>query len=162
MKIVLRRGAYDLNDSICAIIKVMGSKIVVDASVFISALIGPTGPSLEVVRQCLQGLYSPLMGLNLFCEYESVISRPSVISQCSLSANEVLQLLQACISVCEWVNIYSLWRPNLKDEADNHLIELAIAGNASVLVTNKFKDFQNTQLLFPNLLVMSPQALLRN
>jgi uncharacterized protein len=158
----IHRNVFSLFDGVYAIILGMGIKIVVDTSVFISALIGPTGPSREVVRQCLQGLYSPLMGLNLFCEYESVISRPSVRSQCPLSADEVRQLLQAFMSVCEWVNIYYLWRPNLKDEADNHVIELAIAGNASVLVTNNLKDFQNTQLLFPNLSVLSPQALLRS
>jgi uncharacterized protein len=141
---------------------VMATKIVVNTSVFISALIGPSGPSREVVRQCLQGLYSPLMGLNLFCEYESVSSRQSILSQCSLSSDEVLQLTQAFMSMCEWVNIYYLWRPNLKDEADNHLIELAIAGNASILVTNNLKDFQNTQLLFPHLSVLSPQVLLRS
>jgi uncharacterized protein len=140
----------------------MATKIVVDARVFISALIGPSGPSCEIVRQCLQGVYSPLMGLSLFCEYESVTARQSILSLCPLSVDEVLQLFQAFMSVCEWVNIYYLWRPNLKDEADNHLIELAIAGNASILVTNNLKDFQNTQLLFPNLLVLSPQALLRN
>jgi putative PIN family toxin of toxin-antitoxin system len=141
---------------------VMATKIVVDTSVFISALIGPSGPSREVIRQCLRGLYFPLMGLNLFCEYEAVSSRPSILSQCSLSSDEVLQLTQAFMSVCEWVNIYYLWRPNLKDEADNHLIELAIAGNASLLVTNNLKDFQNTQLLFPHLSVLSPQVLLRS
>jgi putative PIN family toxin of toxin-antitoxin system len=140
----------------------MATKIVVDTSVFISALIGPSGPSREVIRQCLRGLYFPLMGLNLFCEYEAVSSRPSILSQCSLSSDEVLQLTQAFMSVCEWVNIYYLWRPNLKDEADNHLIELAIAGNASLLVTNNLKDFQNTQLLFPHLSVLSPQVLLRS
>jgi hypothetical protein len=26
---------------------------------------------------------------------------------------------RAFLSVCEWVNIYYLWRPHLKDEADN-------------------------------------------
>lgn len=140
----------------------MGIKVVVDTSVFISALIGSSGPSREVVRQCLKGQYSPLMGLSLFCEFESVISRPPLLAQCPLSTDEILQLLQAFMSVCEWVNIYYLWRPNLKDEADNHLIELAIAGNASVLVTNNLKDFQNTQLLFPHLSVLSPQALLRS
>lgn len=140
----------------------MATKIVVDTSVFISALIGPSGPSREIIRQCLQGVYFPLMGLSLFCEYESVIARQSVLSLCPLSVDEVLRLLQSFMSVCEWVNIYYLWRPNLKDEADNHLIELAIAGNASILVTNNLRDFQNTQLLFPNLLVLSPQALLRS
>jgi uncharacterized protein len=139
----------------------MAIKIVVDTSIFVSALIGPSGPSREVIRRCLQGKYSPLMGLNLFCEYESVIFRESIRAQCLLSKEEISKLLQAFLSVCEWVNIYYLWRPNLKDEADNHLIELAIAGNARFLVTNNIKDFKNTQLLFPNLLITSPQDLLR-
>jgi putative PIN family toxin of toxin-antitoxin system len=139
----------------------MTIKIVVDTSVFVSALIGPSGPSREVIRQCLQGKYLPLMGLNLFCEYESVVFRKSILAQCLLSREEILKLLQAFLSVCEWVNIYYLWRPNLRDEADNHLIELAIAGNSRFLVTNNLKDFQNTQLLFPNLLTTNPHELLR-
>lgn len=139
----------------------MTIKIVVDTSVFVSALIGPSGPSREVIRQCLQGKYLPLMGVNLFCEYESVVFRESILAQCPLSKEEILKLLRAFLSVCEWVNIYYLWRPNLRDEADNHLIELAIAGNARFLVTNNLKDFQNTQLLFPNLLTISPQELLK-
>ncbi len=139
----------------------MAIKVVVDTSVFVSALIGPSGPGREVIRQCLQRKYLPLMGVNLFCEYESVVFRESILAQCPLSREEILKLLRAFLSVCEWVNIYYLWRPNLRDEADNHLIELAIAGNAPFLVTNNLKDFQNTQLLFPNLLTISPQELLR-
>jgi uncharacterized protein len=139
----------------------MTIKIVVDTSVFVSALIGPSGPSREVIRQCLEGKYLPLMGLNLFCEYESAVFRESILAQCLLSRENILKLLQAFLSACEWVNIYYLWRPSLRDEADNHLIELAIAGNARFLVTNNLKDFQNTQLLFPDLLAISPQDLLR-
>jgi putative PIN family toxin of toxin-antitoxin system len=140
----------------------MAIKIVVDTSVFVSALIGPSGPSREVIRRCLQAQYLPLMGLNLFCEYESVISRESVLTQCPLSRDEIFKLLQAFLSICEWVNVYYLWRPNLRDEADNHLIELAIAGNARFLVTNNLRDFRNTQLLFPNLVTTNPQGLLRS
>jgi putative PIN family toxin of toxin-antitoxin system len=139
----------------------MAIKIVVNTSVFVSALIGPSGPGREIIRQCLQARYLPLMGLNLFCEYESVIFRESVLTQCPLSSDEISKLFQAFLSVCEWVNVYYLWRPNLRDEADNHLIELSIAGNARFLVTNNLKDFRNTQLLFPNLVTASPQDLLR-
>jgi uncharacterized protein len=140
----------------------MTVKIVVDTSIFVSALIGPSGPSREVIRQCLQGKYSPLMGLNLFFEYESVIFRKSILTQCLLSKEEIFSLLQAFLSVCEWINIYYLWRPNLKDEADNHLIELAIAGNARFLVTNNLRDFRDSQLVFPSLVTTDPQGLLRS
>lgn len=49
-----------------------------------------------------------------------------------------------------------MWRPNLKDEADNHLIELAIAGNAKIIATNNIKDFKQTQLVLPELLIRKP------
>jgi uncharacterized protein len=140
----------------------MATKIVVDTSVFISSLIGPSGPSREVVRRSLQGEFFPLMGTTLFCEYESVIGRDSILSQCPLSQAEILTLTQAFMSVCHWIDIFYLWRPNLRDEGDNHLIELAIAGNADVLVTNNLKDFRNAELSFPHLKILSPTELIRS
>ncbi|HEB92878.1 MAG TPA: PIN domain-containing protein, partial [Gammaproteobacteria bacterium] len=46
--------------------------IVVDTSVFISALIGVRGPSREVIRRCLNGSYNPLISNALFQELEDV------------------------------------------------------------------------------------------
>lgn len=139
----------------------MSSRIVVDTSVFISALIGPRGPSRALIRRCLLGDYTPLMGNALFSEYESVIGRASVLRQCPLSTTEIIDLLAAFLSVSEWVNVYYLWRPNLRDEGDNHLIELAVAGNASAIATNNIRDFQGTDLLFPDLLITTPEQLLK-
>lgn len=39
--------------------------IVLDTSVFVSALLGPTGASREVLRACLSGRLQPLMGIEL-------------------------------------------------------------------------------------------------
>ncbi|MCA6613908.1 MAG: putative toxin-antitoxin system toxin component, PIN family, partial [Pseudanabaena sp.] len=121
----------------------MKSRIVIDTSVLISALIGSTGASRELIRLCLQGEYQPLMGNNLFLEYESVILREEIITQCTLTKQEIFTLIDAFMSVCQWIDIYYLWRPNLRDEADNHLIELAIAGNAQIIATKNIKDFLN-------------------
>jgi predicted nucleic acid-binding protein len=81
--------------------------------------------------------------------------------QYSLTLDEIQALLAALISVSEWVNIYYLWRPNLRDEPDNHLIELAIAGHASTLVINNIRDFHSPELLFPNLRILTPEQILR-
>ncbi|NCQ69145.1 MAG: putative toxin-antitoxin system toxin component, PIN family [Microcystis panniformis Mp_MB_F_20051200_S9] len=140
----------------------MKPKIVVDTSVFISALIGSRGPAREVIRRCLQGDYRPLMGNALFTEYESVIEREEIKAKCPLSEQELRELHAAFIAVCEWVYIYYLWRPNLKDEADNHLVELAIAGSAGIIVTNNIRDFHNTELLFPELSILKPENLIQS
>ncbi|MFN5262572.1 MAG: putative toxin-antitoxin system toxin component, PIN family [Pseudanabaena sp.] len=139
----------------------MESRIVIDTSVLISALIGSTGASRELIRLCLQGEYQPLMGNTLFLEYESVVLREEIITQCTLTKQEILILLDAFMSVCQWIDIYYLWRPNLRDEADNHLIELAIAGNAQIIATKNIKDFLNSDLIFPNLSILKPEQIVR-
>ena len=138
----------------------MQTPIVIDTSVFISALIGDKGPSRELIRRCLQGQYQPLMGNALFLEYEAVMQRDEIIHRCLLTNEEIKQLFAAYLNTSQWIQIYYLWRPNLRDEGDNHLIELAIAGNAKLIVTNNIKDFQNSELLFPNLSILKPEQIL--
>ncbi len=140
----------------------MTIKIVVDTSIFVSAIIGKKGPSRELIRRCLKKEYLPLMGNTLFCEYESLITRSNILEQCPLNPLEIRTLLASFLGVCQWINIYYLWRPNLKDEGDNHLIELALAGNAQFLVTNNLKDFAKSQLLFPHLSIVKSDDLIRS
>jgi predicted nucleic acid-binding protein len=109
----------------------------------------------------LLGHYQPLIGNALFAEYESVIGREEIVRKSRLSAAEVADLLAAFLSVCEWVQLYYLWRPNLRDEGDNHVMELAIAGNAQVIATNNVRDFQGAELLFPTVSVLKPEQILQ-
>jgi predicted nucleic acid-binding protein len=71
------------------------------------------------------------------------------------------ELLEIFLATCRWTRIYFGWRPNLKDEADNHLIELAIAGGASKVITANVRDFVRAELLFPTLQVLTAAQLLR-
>ena len=59
-----------------------------------------------------------------------------------------------------WVEIYFSWRPNLTDEGDNHLIELAVAGGAEALITRNIGDFKRAELKFPNLAILTPEQFL--
>ena len=53
------------------------------------------------------------------------------------------------------------WRPNLRDEADNHLLELAIAGGASSIVTHNVADFRGAELQFPQVRILSPNEFIK-
>jgi len=134
--------------------------IVVDTNIFIAALLSATGTSRLMIRACLKGVFQPLMGMALFTEYEDLMARDALFSTCPLNATERDKLFNAFLSVCEWKNIYYLWRPNLRDEADNHVVELAISGHAEYIVTYNIRDFKNAQLLFPNLQIVKPEHLL--
>jgi putative PIN family toxin of toxin-antitoxin system len=156
------RYLVDKYDSVYATILSMSTKIVVDTSVFISALIGAKGPSRELIRRCLLGEYQPLMGTALFSEYESVMGREEILARCCLEESEIASLLAAFMSVAEWTKIYYSWRPNLRDEGDNHLIELAVAGNAGIIATNNIKDFRSPELAFPNVSILKPEQIIRS
>ena len=127
----------------------------------ISVLIGKEGPSREILRRCLQGANQPLISNTLFLEYEDASLRPRIQKLCPLDENEIRELINAFYSMCVWVPIYYLWRPNLKDEGDNFLIELAVAGNAEIIVTNNVKDLGFAELSFENLQIYKPEELLR-
>lgn len=135
--------------------------LVIDTNILISALIGPDGLSREVLKNCLRGLYSPLISNALFHEYETVSHRAEILARCPLTPVEITELLHAFYSVCQWTPIYYLWRPNLKDEGDNFLVELAIAGNATCIVTKNSRDLKRSELQFPELRILTPEELLR-
>lgn len=50
---------------------------------------------------------------------------------------------------------------NLKDEGDNHVVELAVAGRAEMIVTRNLRDFLNMELRFPALRICSPEEFLK-
>jgi len=135
---------------------------VLDTNVFVSALLGREGSaSRAVIRVCLEGRLQPVMGAALFHEYEDLLSRHDLLDRSPLVPEEREALLNAFLSVCRWTRVYYLWRPNLPDEADNHVLEIAVAGGAEVLVTHNTRDFTRAELRFPGLRVLRPEQLLQ-
>jgi putative PIN family toxin of toxin-antitoxin system len=132
---------------------------VVDTNIFIGACLG-TGAAAQVVAACLQGQVQPLMGTALFCEYEDVLVRSELFKTCRLSSAERAELLDIFAAACEWTRVYFTWRPNLADEADNHLIELAVAGRATHVVTRNLRDLVRADLKFPGIQVLGPEDFL--
>lgn len=132
-----------------------------DTNVLVAAMISPKGSNRSVLRSCLEGTVQPVLGEALFLEYEEVLARSRLMARSPLNALERSKLLEAFLSVCDWVDVYFSWRPNLTDEGDNHLIELAVAGGVNWLVTNNVADFKGAELRFPQIRVMRPAVFLR-
>ena len=139
----------------------MSERLVLDTSVLVAALKSGGGASREVLRLCLQVRCRPLVGEKLFKELEAVMGRAELFQGCPLTAPEREELLNAFLSVCEWVPVFFLWRPNLPDEGDNHLIELAVAGAAATVVTQNVRDLRGGQLRFPQLGIETPAEFLK-
>jgi len=140
----------------------MDRRIVIDTSVWIAALKSAGGASREVLRLCLRREYQPLIGQALLAEYEDLMGRADLFLDSPLSEDERGELLDALLSVAEWVPVFFFWRPNLPDENDNHRIELAVAGAARALITHNRRDFQGSELKFPQLDIMTPAEFLKH
>lgn len=101
------------------------------------------------------------MGERLFLEYESVLARPDLFEGCPITADEREAVFAGFFAVCRWVPVHYLWRPNLPDEGDNHVLELAVAGGAEAIVTQNVRDFRRGELQFPEVQILTPSEFLR-
>ena len=128
--------------------------VVIDTNVFVAGLRSDGGASRAVLRDALLGKIEPLFGNALWLEYEDLLGRP--VWTDATTSKERRQVLAALAGVGRWVNIYYGWRPNLPDESDNHLIELAMAGGASAIITHNVRDIRRGELLLNRLRVLTP------
>ena len=128
--------------------------VVIDTNVFVAGLRSDGGASRAVLRDALLGKIEPLFGNALWLEYEDLLGRP--VWTDATTSKERRQVLAALAGVGRWVNIYYGWRPNLPDESDNHLIELAMAGGAAAIITHNVRDIRRGELLLNRLRVLTP------
>ncbi len=136
-------------------------RVVVDTNILVAAVMSKDGGARQVIRHCLLGQVTPLVGNALFREYEDVFGRGELFDPRLINREERDALLDAFLMCCIWIPVYFLWMPNLKDEADNHVLELAIAGNANAIVTMNRRDFVNAELRFPEIDILNPEQFLR-
>ena len=69
-------------------------------------------------------------------------------------------MFKGFLAVCRWTDVYFAWLPSLPDEADNHLIELAVAGSAKAIVTRNLQDLTAGELYFPEIRILTPEQCL--
>ena len=128
--------------------------LVIDTNVFVAGLRSAGGASRAVLRHALEGKFQPLFGNALWMEYQDLLGRP--VWGDATTPDERLAVLAALAKQGRWVTVYYGWRPNLPDEADNHLIELALAGGAAAIVTHNLRDIKGDELRLCNLRVLTP------
>ncbi len=134
--------------------------VVLDANILVAVLLLGGGNARSVVRACLNAHYQPVLGPALLSEYEDVLGRTDLFADSALSARERNEVFDGFLNRCRWVEVFYAWRPNLPDEADNHLIELGVAAQADAIVTRNLRDVSRGELKFPSLRVMTPEQCL--
>ena len=137
------------------------TKAVIDTNIFVGALQRNDGVNRRILELCFLDELTPLMGDALYLEYQSLMEREPLFTESSFSEMERNNFFDDFCSICGWIEVHYRWRPNLKDEGDNHLIELAMAGGAQTILTWNIKDFRQADLLFPDLRILTPVEWIR-
>ena len=76
-----------------------------------------------------------LASVPLIVEYEAVLTRPEHLDASGLTSRQMNQVLDALVKVAVPVHLWFLWRPRLRDPADEMVLETAVNGGADWLVT---------------------------
>lgn len=101
-----------------------------------------------------------VLNVALAVEYEAVCTRIEHQVAAGLSAADVGIFLDAVIAMAEPVETHFLWRPRLRDPADELVLEAAVNGVAQAIVTFNARDFADEPAHF-GIEVLSPVQALR-
>ena len=134
--------------------------VLLDTNVLVAALLRGGGSARAALRACLNDHCQPVLGPALLAEYEDVLARSELFADSVLSAKERNEVFDGFLNRCRWVEVFYAWRPNLPDEADNHLIELGVAAQADAIVTRNLRDVSRGELKFPSLRILTPEQCL--
>ena len=143
------------HDSIYAIIKIM--RVVLDTCVIFQALYSKNGASHAILQMVRSGDLQMVISTPVFAEYCDVCLRKSSLELFGLSPEDVWAVLDFIAYISIKIDIRYLLRPNLQDEGDNLIMELAFASDSRYLITKNVRDFTcNSELRFDGVKVMSP------
>ena len=135
-------------------------RYVLDTNVIVAGLRSPRGASAALLDRALSGAFVLLLSVPLVLEYEAVCRDPAQRIVSGLSEADVEAIVTALCAVAEPVETRFLWRPQLRDPADEMVLEAAINGGADALVSFNRQDFGQAPARF-GIALLSPQDALR-
>jgi putative PIN family toxin of toxin-antitoxin system len=118
---------------------------VLDTNVLVSALRSRRGASFRLLQFLGAGRFIPVVSPPLCFEYEDVLSRPGLLP--NYTSQEISDFLDYFLSESIECRVYFLWRPHLADSKDDLVLEVALAGNANIIVTHNVRHFAGTDSL---------------
>ena len=122
--------------------------MVLDTDVLVAAMRSDRGASRQLLLGALNGDFQMRVSVPLMFEYEAVLTRPEHLLAANLRVREMGDVLDALAKTAVPVYFRFLWRPRLKDPADEMVLETAVNGEADRLVTFNIRHFAEASRFF--------------
>ncbi len=123
-------------------------RLVLDTDVVVAAFRSGQEASRQLLLAALDRRIVLLASVPLMLEYEAVLTRPEQLEKTGLDVDETNTVLDALAAVLEPVALRFLWRPQLKDPADEMVLETAVNGGADALVTFDLRHLSKAATVF--------------
>ena len=130
-------------------------QLTIDTNILVAATRNKTGPSFALMRLVRRGLVTMCCSPALFLEYEDVLKRPNQLAASGLQGTDIDAILNELASLIAPVTTHYLWRPQLRDPADEMVLEAAVNAQANAIVTYNLRDFKPAQHF--GILVLNPE-----
>ncbi len=117
--------------------------ITIDTNVLIGALKSKNGASYKLLMLLTEDLFTTNVSVPLFIEYESVAKRKDLLD--NLTKKDIESILNYFLSKSNIHEIFYLWRPFLKDQKDDLVLEIAVKSNSEYIITFNKKDFKGSE-----------------
>jgi predicted nucleic acid-binding protein len=135
-------------------------RCVLDTNVVVAGMRSPSGASAALLLAARHGAITMLANVALALEYEATCRRAEHGVAAGLKPPQVTIFIDAVIAMVEPVESHFLWRPQLRDPADELVLEAAVNGRAAAIVTFNEQDFGAVPMQF-DVEVLSPSDVLR-
>lgn len=113
-------------------------RVVIDTNVLVAALRSRRGWSFSLLSSAGSGLFDHVVSVPLVMEYESVLLRPGMVG---LEPAAVMDVIDYLCGTGLHQDIHFLWRPKLPDAKDDMVLETAVNGGCTLIVTHNVRDF---------------------
>ncbi len=117
-------------------------RIVLDTNILVAASRSRNGASFALLQALRNNQFVALASVPLMLEYEAVLKRPEHLQVENRNIEMIDAFLDALSLFIEPVHLHYLWRPQLRDAADEMVLETALNGRANALVTTNINDFK--------------------
>lgn len=130
-------------------------KVVLDANVYVSAILSKIGNPQEILQQWRTGTFEIIVSQDTLTELSRVLKYPKIAELHGWTEGEIEEFIKLLSEEAVFVT------PQIKldvvkaDESDNRYLECAVAGQASYLITGDkrhllpLKEYQGIRIVSP-------------